>query len=349
MLKQRMAFGALLAVSGLVLAGCAGVEEPVESADSADESTESSETEESMGDGELSLEGMTVGVAVVGTQHFWDREAFQGAVDEVERLGGEVLTTDGGRDNTVHAENHDIFLAEGVDAVVTILGDDAVEPKLEALKDAGIPVFGVDRNSPHAVNNSQSQNDVGGYAVGEILGEAMGGEGNVAVFNAFGEALDFCGVRYDNWRAAIEENYPDIVFLEPELAEAFANAPEDARQQTLTLLERYPEGELDAIHVACWDQPAIGVVQALEEAGRTEVLVSAFDAGPDTLEIMMEDGSPFIGNVAQQPRAIAIQAVQNLAAYLAGEDVPEQSYVEVYPVAGQAEAQRIYDLLGYGS
>lgn len=349
MLKQRMAFGALLAVSGLVLAGCAGAEEPAETAESTDESTESSETEESMGDGELSLEGMTVGVAVVGTQHFWDREAFQGAVDEVERLGGEVLTTDGGRDNTVHAENHDIFLAEGVDAVVTILGDDAVEPKLEALKDAGIPVFGVDRNSPHAVNNSQSQNDVGGYAVGEILGEAMGGEGNVAVFNAFGEALDFCGVRYDNWRAAIEENYPDIVFLEPELAEAFANAPEDARQQTLTLLERYPEGELDAIHVACWDQPAIGVVQALEEAGRTEVLVSAFDAGPDTLEIMMEDGSPFVGNVAQQPRAIATQAVQNLAAFLAGEDIPEQSYVEVYPVAGQEEAKRIYDLLGYGS
>lgn len=349
MLKQRMAFGALLAASGLVLAGCAGAEEPAETAEAPDESAESAETEESMGDGELSLEGMTVGVAVVGTQHFWDREAFQGAVDEVERLGGEVLTTDGGRDNTVHAENHDIFLAEGVDAVVTILGDDAVEPKLEALKDAGIPVFGVDRNSPHAVNNSQSQNDVGGYAVGEILGEALGGEGNVAVFNAFGEALDFCGVRYDNWRAALEENYPNVNLLEPELAEAFANAPEDARQQTLTLLERYPEGELDAIHVACWDQPAIGVVQALEEAGRTEVMVSAFDAGPDTLEIMMEDGSPFVGNVAQQPRAIAIQAVQNLAAYLAGEDIPEQSYVEVYPVAGQEEAQRIYDLLGYGS
>lgn len=91
------------------------------------------------------------------------------------------------------------------------------------------------------------------------------------------------------------------------------------------------------------------MVQALEEAGRTEVMVSAFDAGPDTLEIMMEEGSSFVGNVAQQPRAIAIQAVQNLAGYLAGDDIPQQSYVEVYPVAGQEEAQRIYDLLGYGS
>lgn len=347
MLKQRLAFGALIACASLVFAGCAGAD--VDSAPTDAETggeTESTETSESA-EG-LSLEGKVIGVAVVGTQHFWDREAFQGAVDEVERLGGTVVTTDGGRDNTVHAENHDTFLTAGVDAVITILGDDAVEPKLEALAAAGIPVFGVDKNSPHAVNNSQSQNDVGGYAIGEILGEALGGEGNVAVFNAFSEVLDFCGVRYGEWKRALEENYPGVTILQPELAEEFANAPEDARQQTLTLLERYPVGELDAIHVACWDQPAIGVVQALEEAGRTEVKVTAFDAGPDTLEIMMEDNSVFVGNIAQVPRAIATQAAQNVAKYLAGEEVERQSYVEVYPVAGQEEAKRIYELLGYG-
>ncbi|VFS63935.1 Uncharacterised protein [Raoultella planticola] len=27
----------------------------------------------------LSLQGKTIGVAVVGTQHFWDREAYKGA------------------------------------------------------------------------------------------------------------------------------------------------------------------------------------------------------------------------------------------------------------------------------
>lgn len=300
-------------------------------------------------DGDLSLEGKVVGVAVVGTQHFWDREAFQGAVDEVERLGGEVLTTDGGRDNTVHAENHDVFLSEGVDAVITILGDDSVEPKLEALNEAGIPVFGVDRDSEFAVNNSQSDNEFAGKAIGEIMAEAIDGEGKVAVFNAFGESLEFCGTRYENWKSVLESKYPDIEIIQPELAEEFANAPEDARQQTLTLLEQYPEGELDAIHVACWDQPAIGVVQALEEAGRTEVAVTAIDAGPDTLEIMMEEGSPFVGNVAQQPREIATRAAQNVARYLAGEEVEDQTYVDVYPVAGPEEAEEVYEILGYDS
>ncbi len=78
----------------------------------------------------LSLQGKTIGVAVVGTQHFWDREAFKGATEEVEKLG-KVIGVDGGRDNQVHANNHDILLSRKVDAVISILGDSAVEPNLK--------------------------------------------------------------------------------------------------------------------------------------------------------------------------------------------------------------------------
>lgn len=371
--RSRMV-AAAVATFALVLSACGGDTADTTDDDSTDESTEmdedtegddgeaddgeaEGETEEAAGSDSLidesylidpeayPLDGYTIGVAVVGTQHFWDREAFQGAVAEVERLGGEVVTTDGGRDNTVHAENHDVFLAEEVDAVITILGDDAVEPKLQALSDAGIPVFGVDRDSEWAVNNSQSDNEFAGTAAGELLAETLGGEGKVAVFNAFSEALEFCGVRYDSWRGVMESE--GIEILQPELAEEFANAPEDARQQTLTLLQRYPEGEIDAIHVACWDQPAIGVVQAIEEAGRDDVVVSAIDAGPDTLEIMMEENSSFAVNVAQQPRLIATISAQNVAKHLSGEDVEDQSYLEVFPAMGPEGAREVYEALGY--
>ena len=57
------------------------------------------------------------------------------------------------------------------------------------------------------------------------------------------------------------KDYPDIHIIQPELAEQFANSPEDARKKTLELLSQYPKGKLDAIHVACWDQPAIGIVR----------------------------------------------------------------------------------------
>lgn len=300
-----------------------------------------------LADDHLSLEGKTIGVAVVGTQHFWDREAFNGATGKVEALGGTVVAVDGGRDNQVHADNHDILLNNGVDAVISILGDGSVEPKFEALKEAGIPIFTVDHPSKFAVNNTTSDNYYMGTTIGRYMADAIGGSGKVAVFNAFENALRICGIRTGLWKYVLQD-YPEIEIIQPELAEEFANAPEDARKKTLDLLSQYPEGTIDAIHVGCWDQPAIGVVQALEEAGRTDVLVTALDGGPDTLEIMAEENSPFVANVAQQPNLIGSTAAENVARYLAGETLLPQTYVDVVPVNGAEEAKAAYKALGYG-
>ena len=301
-----------------------------------------------LADGHLSLDGKRIGVAVVGTQHFWDREAFNGAISTVESLGGEVVPVDGGRDNQVHADNHDVLLTAEVDAVISILGDAAVEPKFEALRNAGIPVFTVDHPSPHSLNNTTSDNYYMGTTIGRYMADALGGTGRVAVFNAFENALRICGIRAGLWKYVLQD-YPGIEIIQPELAEEFANAPEDARRQTLDLLSQYPEGEIDAIHVGCWDQPAIGVVQALEEAGRTDVIVTALDGGPDTLEIMAEEGSPFVANVAQQPNLIGSTSAMNVARHFAGEELLPQTYVDVVPVNGREEAIAAYEALGYGS
>jgi ribose transport system substrate-binding protein len=240
------------------------------------------------------------------------------------------------------------LLNQGVDAVISILGDGAVEPKFEALQAAGIPVFTVDHQSPFGVNNTTSDNYYMGTTIGRYMADAIGGEGNVAVFNAFEGALRICGIRAGLWKYVLED-YPGITIIQPELAEEFANAPEDARQKTLDLLTQYPEGTLDVIHVGCWDQPAIGIVQALEEAGRTDVLVTALDGGPDTLEIMAEEGSPFVANVAQQPNLIGSTAAMNAAKYFAGETLLPQTFVDVYPVNGPEEAKAAYEALGYGT
>ncbi|MEJ2037281.1 MAG: substrate-binding domain-containing protein, partial [Maritimibacter sp.] len=244
--------------------------------------------------------------------------------------------------------NHDILLNDKVDAVISILGDAAVEPKFSALKDAGIPIFTVDHPSQYAVNNTTSDNYYMGTTIGRYMADAIGGKGKVAVFNAFENALRICGIRAGLWKYVLQD-YPNIEIIQPELAEEFANAPEDARKKTLDLLSQHPKGTLDAIHVGCWDQPAIGVVQALEEAGRTEVKVTALDAGPDTLEIMAEDGSPFVANVAQQPNKIGSTAAMNVARYFAGETLLPQTYVDVIPVNGSEEAKKVYSELGYGT
>jgi len=301
-----------------------------------------------LADGHLSLKGKKIGIAVVGTQHFWDREAFNGAVATVKKLGGKVVPVDGGRDNQIHADNHDILLTTKVDAVISILGDSAVEPKFEALKDAGIPVFTVDHSSPHAINNTTSDNYYMGTTIGRYMADAIGGSGRVAVFNGFEGALRICGIRAGLWKYVLQD-YPQIEIIEPELAETFANAAEDARKKTLDFLAQNPKGTVDAIHVGCWDQPAIGIVEALEEADRTEIKVTAIDGGPETLEIMAEEDSPFVANVAQQPNLIGSTAAMNVARHFHGDTLLPQTYVDVMPINGPEEAIKVYELLGYGT
>ena len=94
---------------------------------------------------------------------------------------------------------------------------------------------------------------------------------------------------------------------------------------------------------------AIGIVQALEETGRDkDVKVTAIDAGPETLEIMAEPGSPFVANVAQQPHLIGQTSADNVARYFAGQKLPVQTFIPVVPVKGPQEAKAVYKQLGYG-
>jgi ribose transport system substrate-binding protein len=292
----------------------------------------------------LSLEGMTVGVAIVGTDHFWDREAFNSAVATVEELGGTAIGVDAERDDQKHVANHENLMAQEPDAIISILGSgELMDPVFQQISEAGIPLFTVDHPSPYSINNSTSDNYTMGTAIGRIMASELGFEGRVAVFHGF-SAVDICRIRYDTWRYVIDDT--DIEVIEPFLQDVVPNTQEDARQKVADLLQQYPEGELDGIHVSCWDIPAIGAVQAIEEAGRTDVKVFGLDAGPETLEIMMEADSPLAGDVAQLPAQIARTSVLNVARYLAGEEVPPTSYVDVIPVTKDNAAQ-VFEELGY--
>ncbi|MCS6036057.1 substrate-binding domain-containing protein [Klebsiella pneumoniae subsp. pneumoniae] len=183
------------------------------------------------------------------------------------------------------------------------------------------------------------------------MADELSGKGNVAVFNAFSSALRICGIRYDQWKY-VPKDYPDI-HIDPARARgtvcqfAGRRAQENPRNYSAS----HPERQTDAIHVACWDQPAIGIVQALEETGRDkDVKVTAIDAGPETLEIMAEPGSPFVANVRarSKPHLIGQTSADNVARYFAGQKLPVQTFIPVVPVKGPQEAKAVYKQLGYG-
>lgn len=337
---KRIYYFILTALVVAMVAACV----PVVTPETAPEATSEPEAAAApAGEEGLSLEDKTIGIAVIGTDHYWDRTAFNSAVATVEELGGTAIGVDGERDDQKHIANHENLMAQEPDAIISILGAaDVMEPVFKKVQDAGIPLFTIDHPSIHSVNNSTSDNYYIGELIGRTLAEELKGEGKIAVFNGF-YGVRICQQRYDLFKYVLQD-YPGIEILEPELQDVVPNTIEDARQKTADLLLKYPPGTIDAIHIACWDIPAIGVVQALEEADRTDVKVFGIDAGPETVPLVADPDGPFAADVAQLPAEIARASVLNTARYFAGKDIPKTSYVEVMLVTKENAAQMLKEL-----
>lgn len=277
----------------------------------------------------LSLAGKTIGIEVIGTDHAWDRLAWQGVQDMVTQLGGTVIASSAGRNDQQQVADLENLLAQTPDAIVNVLGTySVIEPALKKIYDAGIPLFNADTASPYATNNVTSDNFLIGTSLAIKMAEDMGGKGNVAVFNGF-YGIGVCAIRYDGLQYVLKY-YPEIKIIQPELQDVIPNTQEDARKKIEDLLQKYPEGELSAVW-SCWDMPSFGANLAVVEAGRVDdVKIYGVDGDATVLEVMAAGGSALAADAAQQPYLIGQTVAINIAKYLAGQEVPVTTYVAPY-------------------
>ncbi|MED1442953.1 MULTISPECIES: sugar ABC transporter substrate-binding protein [Aeribacillus] len=274
-----------------------------------------------------SLEGKKIGVAVIGTYHNWDRQAFQGQIDRIKELGGIPIAVDGERNDQKHIADIENLISQKPDAIIKQLGDTKVfAPVLKKVHDAKIPLFTVDHPSEYSITNHMSDNYYIGEALARKMFEDIGGEGKIAVFNGF-SGVRVCAIRYDMMKY-VAKDYPKIEFIEPELQDVIPGTIEDARKKVQDLLIKYPKkGELKAIWAA-WDIPSIGAAQAVDAAGRSDIKVYGVDGDPAAIDMVADPNSSFAADMAQLPYKIGQSAVDTVARYLAGQKVPKSVYVD---------------------
>lgn len=275
---------------------------------------------------ELSLEGRTIGITAVGTDHHWDLMAYQGMIDEIEALGGEAIALDAQRSDQTQISHIQTLIAQEPDAILQMLGNiDVLDPWLERVVEAGIPLFTVDTVTPHAINNTTSNNYAIGVDVALQLVADIGGEGNILVFNGF-QSVPVCRIRYDMLRYVLED-YPGVQIIEPELRDVIPNTVQSAYSDVTDMLTRYPnDGDISAVW-ACWDIPQVGAAQAIEAAGRAGIGTYSIDGDPQIIAMIADPDSAAAASAAQQPYEIGRTAARNVAAYLAGETVPPFTFV----------------------
>lgn len=181
------------------------------------------------------------------------------------------------------------FITQGVDAIVVAPADSkAMVRPLKRAMEAGIIVVNFDVALDEGAKEQQGvelafvgpDNRGGAKLAGDALGEALGEGGKVVIIEG-NPGADNANQRRMGFEDSVAEYKLDLLDSRTAHWET-----EEANQVFSTMLTANPD--IQGV-MAANDSMAIGVVKALESAGRDDILVVGFDAIPAVLP-MIEDG-----------------------------------------------------------
>ena len=257
-----------------------------------------------------------------GTQFYV--EAFQAAAEGKDWT---VNVVDTAGDVAAVISRIEDMVTQNVDAIVINVDPSQIAAGLQAAKDAGIPVVGMDSGSDPLLETNITSN---GYAMAAetstYVADRINGEGNVVmfVFEAF-PPVQVRGVVAD----AVFGNYPDIKVIDHVTPDVADGGIADSRAKMEAILAANPEpGSIKAVWAA-WDQPALGALQAIEAAGREGegIVITGIDANPQAREVIATGGN-FEASIAQDFKGIGTAAADVVTRILAGEEI-KQSVIYV--------------------
>ena len=252
-----------------------------------------------------------------GTQAYV--EGFEAAAAE---KGWDVNVIDTAGDVAAVISRLEDSVTQNVDAIVINVDPAQVHVGLLAAQEAGIPVVGMDAGSDPLIAANVTSN---GYAMAAetsvYVANRIGGEGKVVmfVFDAF-PPVQIRGVVAD----AIFGNFPDIEVLDRVTPDVSDGGIADSRAQMEAILAANPEPGSIAAVWAAWDQPALGALQAIEDAGRGSegIVITGIDANPQARDAISAGGN-FEASIAQDFAGIGSTAADVVARLLAGETLRE--------------------------
>ncbi|NIV38105.1 MAG: substrate-binding domain-containing protein, partial [Anaerolineae bacterium] len=251
------------------------------------------------------------------------------AVAALEAMGVEVLDSNAGGDRNRQVEMIENAIQLEVDGMV--MGDVAAEiidPVIEQAREAGIPVVTIGAYSSAADNDVILNEWLNGWEGALLAEKYLGGKpGNVVI--AYEPGFRPIEVRFASYDAAMPWLVPD--YNEVAVVNAhWPNTVPEAKAQMEAILRQFPNDEDIDLAFATYDLEAIGMAQAIEEAGR-DIPVVGFDASPDMLD-WIRRGSVIKGTVASDPTGMGTQGAVNLVNLLHGAKLPRTSYAPVIPV-----------------
>jgi len=286
------------------------------------------------------MEDGVVRVAVIRNLSSGDhtKQFISGCIMEGIALGFEVETfiTDG--DNEKCKQTIADVIAAGIyDGIILSHGQaytydsllPAVEKGMKVVTFDSLPFKGGDANNEILTGvTSTAQEDIAlaELSLGSIVDNFDESMQPIKVIRAFMGPdvlpLDIRKIVYDQYVA--EGKIVEIAVVEPE---DMSNPREGTKDSLAALLPNLPVGSVDAIW-GSYDELAKGCLDALNEAGRTDMKIISIDISDNDMDLMRANRYTWLSTAAVDPKLIGIVNMRLLAMKFAGETTPDTYYLE---------------------
>ncbi|WP_170116480.1 ABC transporter substrate-binding protein [Devosia submarina] len=246
-------------------------------------------------------------------------------------LGAEVIVTDAAHDVAKQISDVEDMLQQGIDILLLNPTDTAgIEAAVHAAKAQDVIVVAVDANANGPVDTFVgSKNRDAGYMSCKYLGEALGGEGEVAILD--GIPVVPILQRVEGCKAALEE-FEGINLVTTQ------NGRQD-RSVALGVVENMIQSHPNLAGIfSVNDGGAMGALAAIQGSGR-DIKLTSVDGAPEAVQAISE-GGPFIETTAQFPRdQVRVGLAMALAQKWGARVVPKEVPIDVMVVDAENAAE----------
>jgi len=260
-----------------------------------------------------------IGVSVPNATHGWTGAVIdyaEAALDLFD-VDGRVVTAD---DVNKQANDLEDLIALGVDAIVILpIEGSPLTPAAQAVLDAGIPLVNFDRELDNATWTALVKGDNSGIGIngGAWLVEKLGGSGKV--FMLSGPPVSVTTQRDDGFRTAIKGTDIEVVGLQ----DGGYN-----REGGYSVMENalVANPEIDAVF-AIDDEMALGALQAIKEAGRTDIrYITGAGGNSDFFKTIMNESEIELATFLYSPKMIQ-DAIEVAIQIVNGQSVAKESVI----------------------
>ena len=322
MKKRLLATMSVVMVGSMLFAGCGKTEDAATTKPAAEETTEDAAADTAT-DTAASGETIKIGVSVADQSNPFYIDIVDG-MESAAKDGDELVIVDAGFDAAKQLNDIDDMIQQGVKVMlIDPVDSNAIKSAVEACDAAGIPVIAY--NSPlnfEIASTVATDNYLAGQLVGEAMGKALDGKGEVAMLTY--NVAEVCLDRANGFKDAIAE-YPDIKIVEEQEIQP---GTDTALPVAENILQAYPDL---AGMFALNDPSALGCVAAVESANLLDQVQIVGVDGSDDAKAAIAEGK-MLASAAQDPVQIGSVAIETAYKVIAGEEVEKDIKIPSYLV-----------------